>query len=127
MERKRILELALESLEKQRAEIERAIAEIREFGDGQKRVFDRNPKTPALVVAKRRSKTKAERMAHSLRMKRYWAARKARQAKPAAATKARRRTEAQKNAISLKLKEAWKRRKAAAAAKPDTKTVKAAE
>jgi len=116
--------LALETLEKQKAEIDSAIAEVRELMDGKSRVTDRKRENPTLVVIKRRSKTLAERKAQALRMKRYWAAKRAKKAKPAAQSKViaasakiRSMTAAQKKALSLKMKEAWKKRKAAAVKK----------
>ena len=132
MDSDRLLELALETLKKQRAEIETSIAEIREMQDGNRQVFSMKP---ALIVAKRRSKTLAERRAHSLRMKKYWSAKKAQAIRsaakakaPAGAAKARTKTAAEKKALSLKMREVWKKRKAAAnskAANPQSKTSKA--
>jgi len=116
MDKSRILELALETLEKQRTEIEREIEEIREFQDGKKRVFARNPEISALVVVTRRSRTPAERKAQSERMKQYWAQKKAPAASKTAGvrTKVRAWTAAEKKALSLRMKEVWKRRAAAA-------------
>jgi hypothetical protein len=128
MERKQLLELALETLEKQKAEIDSEIAEVQELLDGKPRVTARKREIPTLVVVKRRSKTLAERKAQAIRMKRYWAAKRAKKAKPVAQSKAiaasakiRSMTVAQKKALSLKMKEAWKKRKAAAAQNAKTK------
>ncbi|MBI4457221.1 MAG: hypothetical protein HY644_15180 [Acidobacteria bacterium] len=67
-DKKRLLELALKGLESERARINQEIAEIaRELaGDGSIR-----PKT-----TKRRRMSPAQKKAHSLRMKAYWAAKK---------------------------------------------------
>jgi len=124
---KRILELALEALEKQRTDVEAAIAEIRELQDGKRRIITRKPGMPALVVGKRRSRTPAERRAQAKRMREYWAKRKAGVAKvsaasrrlPAASAKRRAKTAAEKKALSLKMREIWKKRKAAAAKSKD--------
>jgi hypothetical protein len=124
MDRKRILELALETLEARRTEIERAIAEIREFQDGKKRVFVRNPEISTLVVVKRRSRTAAERKALSRRMKEIWAARKLQAAKPSVSAKTapgiakhKPKSAAEKRALSLKMKQVWAKKKAEAAKK----------
>jgi uncharacterized protein (UPF0335 family) len=102
MERKRILELAVEALQQQKAQVEADIqtiqAELKGTGFGVS-----ESKEPQ---ARRRSP--AERKAQAERMREYWAAKRA-QAKPRAA--------AAKKALSLKMKEIWKKRKAAAAAK----------
>lgn len=115
------MELALETLKSKRAEIEREIDEIRELEDGQRRVFARTPTTPSIVVVKRRSKTKAERKAHSERMKKIWETRKLKAAKPPVAvktasttTKRKPKTAAEKKALSLKMKQVWAKKKAAA-------------
>jgi hypothetical protein len=125
MEQRQILELALEALEKQKADLNAALAEIREMQDGNKRIISSRPEIPTLVVVKRRSKTLAERRAHSQKMRKYWAAKKAQAAKPASAVKkpapvgakVGTKTDAKRKALSLAMKKAWKKRKAAAAAK----------
>jgi hypothetical protein len=81
MDLKRLLELALETLESKRTEIERSIAEICEFRDGKKRVFMRTSQT-SIVAVKQTSRTPAQRKAQSRRMKKIWAARKKQAAKP---------------------------------------------
>jgi hypothetical protein len=120
MERKRLLELALATLEEKRTEIEREIAELREFQDGKKRVFVRAPKKTTIHAVKSRSRTSAERKAQSERMKKIWAARKL-ASKPAVAAKTvpavkkrKPKTAAQKKALSLKMKQIWAKKKAAA-------------
>ena len=112
MEHKKLLELALETLEKQRADIEHAIAEIHEFQNGKKRVFARKPGRPVLVAVKRRSKTLAERKALSRKLKLIWAEKRLQVAKSARA-KGRPKTAAEKKALSLKMKAVWARRREA--------------
>ena len=119
MDQNRILELALETLEKQRMEIDRAIAEIREFQDGKKRVFARNPEVSTLVVVKRRSRTQSERKAQAQKMKQYWAATRARAAKakkPTPPNLKPKRVTANK-AISEGMRAYWAKRKMEAAGK----------
>jgi hypothetical protein len=126
-----ILVLALETLEKQRMEVERAIAEIREMQGGNKRVSTVDAESPALVVVKRRSRTQAERRAQAKRMREYWAKRRAQAGKartekstPSANPKRRAKTDAEKRALSLKMREIWKTRKSQAGknAKAKSKT-----
>jgi len=114
MERKRILELALETMENQRAEAEAAIEELK---GGIRRGIVKKPGTPTPVMAKRRSRTAAKRKPQSLRMKRIWAEKKAaRAAKDKKKIPKRRpKTVAEKRALSLKMKQAWAKRKAEAA------------
>ena len=121
MDRKRILELALETLESKRTEIERAIAEIREFQDSKKRVFARKPQVSILVAMKRRSRIPAQRKALGRRMKEILPARKLRITKATASAKAdpanprrKPKSAAQKRALSLKMKQVWAKKKAAA-------------
>ena len=127
MEHKKLLELALETLEKERSASDAAIAEVQELQDGKKRVFYSKRGMLIPVVVKRRSKTMAERKALSRKMKQFWAAKKL-QAKLAAAArtapaKAKRRPKsaAGKKALSLKIKQVWVRKKAEAAKKPTKK------
>ena len=122
MDRNRILELALEGLQKQKADIEQEIEMVRAELRG------RAPAVPSRFVpaarsGKRRSRTPAERKAQAERMRKYWAAKRAKVAKvatapktsPAAGAKKRRaKTAAEKRALSLKMKEIWKKRRAAA-------------
>jgi len=118
MEYKRLLELALETLEKKRADVERAIEEILEFQNGKKRVFSRKRDISSLVVVKRRSKTLTERKALSRKLKMIWKAKKLQAAKTAPAkAKGRRKTAAEKKALSLKMKMVWAKKRAVAAKK----------
>ena len=78
MEHKRILELALEALEKQRTQIEGEIEAIRaEMRGGSRATSTRKAESTASLPGKRRAKTTAERKAQSKRMKAYWAAKRA--------------------------------------------------
>jgi septal ring factor EnvC (AmiA/AmiB activator) len=130
MDRNRILELAIEELNKQKAgidaEIETIRAELKGTGSA----------VGSAGTRRGRMSTHAQRKAHSLGMKKYWAVKKAQAAKlspetktvPPANAKVRAKTEAQKKALSAAMKKAWKKRKAAAAAtitKAKSKTVKA--
>ncbi len=81
MEQKRILELALEALEKQKIQVEAEIEALRAEMHGSGRVT--STRTTALTASpsgKRRTRTPAERKAQSKRMKAYWAAKKAAEA-----------------------------------------------
>ena len=88
MEHKRILELALEALGKQRTQVEAEIEAIRtEMHVGGRATSTRKAESIASPSGRRRTRTPAERKAQSKRMKAYWAEKKA-----AAATKAKRAT-----------------------------------
>ena len=121
MDQKQILELALETLNRQKTEIDEEIAAI-QAELGTRAAFRQTESTP---TGKRRGRkrTAAERKAQAQRMREYWAKRRTRKAKPAPASKPAARakirsmTAAQKNALSIKMREVWKRRKAAAKAK----------
>jgi hypothetical protein len=119
MDRFRVLELALQELNRQRAGINEEIAALRQE-------LNSAPQTRTLLssVRKRgRKRTTAERKAHSLAMKQYWAARKAHAKKPAAGStpitpasaKVKTKDEARSKAISAAMKKAWAKRRATAA------------
>lgn len=123
MDRNRILELAIEALQKQKAgideEMESIKAELKGTG-----VPIRQTTPP--VTRRGRTRTAAERKVQAQRMREYWAKRKAKAARPVAAvktapavksTKTRSMTAAHKKALSLKMKQVWKKRKAAAGKK----------
>ncbi len=78
MEHKRIVELALEALEKRKMQVEAEVevlhAEMRVSG---RATLKRKPKPISKPPGKRRAKTAAEKRAQSKRMKAYWAAKKA--------------------------------------------------
>ena len=89
MEHKRILELALETLEKRRTQVEADVEALRaEMRGGGKATLKRKAETTASPSGRRRTRTPAERKAQSKRMKAYWAAKKA-----AAAAKAKKATQ----------------------------------
>jgi hypothetical protein len=73
-DRRRILELALESLENKKMELDAEIAEIvRELRGGVGRQTSAaNPKPAAASVTKHSRFTKEERVRRSQRMKAYW-------------------------------------------------------
>lgn len=78
MEHKRILELALEALEKRRTQVEAEVEALRVEMRGSGRAASTRKAGPAASrPEKRRVRTPAERKAQSKRMKAYWAAKKA--------------------------------------------------
>lgn len=111
---KRILELAVEALEGQKARLETEIEAIRmQLKGGLAR-----PATTAPAAGKRRSRTAAERKAQSERMKAYWASRKSRAAKTKttakrAASRSRfgPKTAAARKAQSERMKAYWAKRR----------------
>ena len=109
MDRERMLELALEALEKQRTSVEDEIREL----TGQ---LEPGITAPS---GKRRTRTAAERRAHSQAMKLYWRRRKA------AATKAKSKSGPQsaaaRKAVSERMRAYWAKRKAQAAKAPGSK------
>jgi hypothetical protein len=128
MDRNKLLELALEELNRQRAAVDEEIASVVAELNGTGAVI-RQSKSIAPSAGRKggRVKTAAERKAHSLRMKEIWAARRAKAAKPTVKpAKAAKPTDpkatakqsgAKKNARSLAMKAAWAKRKVAAASK----------
>ena len=88
MEHKRILELALEALQNQTAQVEAEIEALRgEMRGSGRATSTRKARSIPRPKRKRRAKTPAERKAQSKRMKAYWATKNA-----AAAAKAKRPT-----------------------------------
>jgi hypothetical protein len=123
MDKNRILELAIEELERQRAAVLAEIESIRSQLN-EKASRPAGKVKAAIRTARKGPKSAAARKAQSQRMKQYWAVRKAKAAKlkavkkaPPAKAKTRAKTEAEKKALSLKMKEVWKKRKAEAAKK----------
>ena len=121
MDQKQILELALETLNRQKAGIDEEIAAIQaELGT---RAAFRQTESASDGKRRGRRRTAAERKAQAQRMREYWAKRRTQKpkpasaAKPSAGAKIRSMTAAQKKALSIKMREVWKRRKAAAKAK----------
>ena len=131
MDKNRVYELAIEALERQKAEIN---SEIEKFKSEIKDLKTTpTKKRTSAKPEKKRGKSAAERKALSEKMKIVWAARKSKAKKgkekqkvKAASTKLARikttskirpKTEAEKKALSLKMKEVWKKRKAKATQK----------
>jgi hypothetical protein len=117
MDNKRILELALETLQKQRNAIEAEIAQLR--SELHHPAGGIAPKTIAPAAKKRGGRTAAQRKAQSARMKAIWAARKAQAPKPASAkksasTKGKLELSAANKARAEKMKAYWAKRKAEA-------------
>jgi uncharacterized protein (UPF0335 family) len=119
MDRKRLLELAVETLEKQKAgidaEMESIRAEMKGVGSGVAGKV--KPVTPA--TRKQRSKTPAQHKALSRKLKEIWAVKKRLAAKLAvvaktapARAKGRPKSKAEKKTLSLKMKQVWKQKRA---------------
>jgi len=126
MDQNRILELAVEALQRQKAGIDAEIETIRAALKGTGSPIARKANTIAAVRG--RSRTTAERRTQSLRMRQYWAAKRAKAAKssaaitaPVAGAKPRQKSAAERKALSLKMKQVWKKRKAEAAKKATPK------
>ena len=131
MDWNKLLELALEELNRQRAAVDEEIANVVAELNGTGAIIRQAKSiTPSAGRKGGRMKTASERKAHSLRMKGIWAARRAKAAKPAVKpAKAAKPAEpkvpkanakvsgAKKNARSLAMKAAWAKRKATAAEK----------
>jgi hypothetical protein len=119
MDRNRILQLAVEALERQKAgidaEIEACRAELEGTGSGTPKKAE-----PVVVpIGRRGAQTLAARRAQSERMRQYWAAKRAqtsatKKTSPASA-KGRPKSAAEKKALSLKMKQVWAKKKAEAA------------
>jgi hypothetical protein len=107
MENNRILELAIQELERRRAALSTEIETLRSEMKG----TDVRSRMKGL-------KSESARKAQSERMKKYWAAKsKAVKKAPPGKAKARAKTAAEKKALSLKMKAVWRKRKAEAAKK----------
>jgi hypothetical protein len=113
MDRKKIIELALETLQARQAAVAAEISQLRS-----ELAQSTGTTPPAAVVAKpskkRRSRTVEERRRHSEKMKQIWAARKAHAAKrkPAKAGGAKRGAPSAANlARAEKMKAYWAKRK----------------
>ncbi|MEJ2109702.1 MAG: hypothetical protein P8Z37_07300 [Acidobacteriota bacterium] len=76
MDKNRILELAIESLERQKAELDEEIQNIKAQMKGQAAGSVKRKKAPA-KPKKKQSMTPAQRKVRSERMKKYWAEKKA--------------------------------------------------
>jgi hypothetical protein len=121
MERKQVLELALQELERQKAGVDADIEAIQAELKGTGSAVRQTILVPSAGSPKGRKRTPAERKAHAQRMREIWKKRKAaaasKTAPSAASTKTRSMTAARKKALSLKMREVWKKRKAAATKK----------
>jgi hypothetical protein len=130
MNNKRILELALETLQKQRAVVEAEIEAVRSELRGLTGIPRANRAgTAAPLSGRRRPKSPAEKKAQSERMKAYWAAKRAGSVKAPSGRKARSQSRrrrvisaAARKAQSLKMKQIWAQRKAEAAKAAGAKT-----
>ena len=118
------MELAIKELERQKAAISVEIETIDSQLKGSASRAAKKAKAVSAPTGRINRKTAAARKAQSLRMKEYWAAKRAKAAKskavkktPPASGKGRPKTEAEKKALSLKMKEVWKKRKAEEAKK----------
>ena len=125
MDRNRILELAIEALEKQKAGIDEEIVAIQAELKGTGAAIRQ---TTSPVTRRGRTRTAAERKAQAQRMREYWAEKRALAAKSRVAMntspvsgKGRRKSTAEKKALSLKMKQVWARRRAEGAKKAKTK------
>ena len=114
MEARRILELASQNLQAQKAALESQISEIRAELAG----VAPTAETVTPPAGNRRKRSAAERRAQSRAMKLYWKRRKAeaaereiRKSRPAA-SRTGRLSPAARKAISLKMRAYWMRRKA---------------
>ena len=117
MDRHRLLELAVEELERQKAGVEAEIETVRAQlrGSG----IPRKAKPVASRIAKRRSRTRAQRKAQGQRMREYWAAKrsKAAKVKKTIPPNPKPGKTAVSKAISDAMRAYWAKRKAKAAGK----------
>jgi hypothetical protein len=109
----RVLELAIEALEGQRAEIELEIQAL------QSMIKDRTTPQTVTAVGKRAGRTPAQRKAQSERMRQYWQRKRASKAsdKARAKPKSGPQSAAARKAISDRMKAYWAKRKAESAKK----------
>jgi hypothetical protein len=119
MDQKRILQLAFEALEIQKAEIDAEIETLRAELEGTGSGAPRKAKPVVIPIGRRRTRTLAENRAHAERMRRYWAAKRAqtsatKKTSPASA-KGRPKSAAEKKVLSLKMKQVWAKKRAEAA------------
>jgi len=124
MDRQRLLELALQELQRQRAVIEEEIETLRNDLKITGAAVRQMTLSASAGTRRGRPRTAAERKVQAQRMREIWAARRAAHVavnsaslKTAQSASAKVKTAAQRKAIGLAMKEAWKRRKAAAAKK----------
>ena len=123
MDRHRLLELAIEEIERQKLAVETEIKIIRAELRGS--AVPRSLRSASFTTGKRRSRTPAERRAQSRRMRAYWAAKRNRGAKKnAGAPKPR---VAINKAISDAMRVYWAKRKAKANSKEVPKKLSKAQ
>jgi TPP-dependent indolepyruvate ferredoxin oxidoreductase alpha subunit len=115
MDQKRLMELAVKQLEKQKAAVYAEIGAIRAELRGTRAMRTAIPASTTIIARRRR--TPAERNAHSDLMQKIWAARKTREAKNAIPQKSNDERAAINKAISAAMKAARARRKVKAAGK----------
>lgn len=118
MEKERVVELALDALQKQRLAVEDEIREL----SAQLKGGNHN-RAMLLTTGERRAKTAAERRAHSRAMKAYWQRKKTVATEPR--PKSGPQSAAARKAVSERMKAYWAKRKAqatkpAASRKPAT-------
>jgi hypothetical protein len=117
MDQKRILELAVEELKRQKAgidaEIEIVRAELRGSGT------PGGSKAAATTISKRRPRTPAQRRAQSLRMRKHWAAKRMQEAKAKKPTPPNLKIEkaTASKAISEGMRAYWAKKKAETASR----------
>ena len=121
--RNRILELAVEELERQKAGVEVEIEAVRAELRGSE--TPGKSKSAATTISKRRPRTPAQRRAHSQRLRKYWAAKKTGEAKVKTPTPKPEKTAVSK-AISAAMRASWAKRKAKPAGKTANKVPKKA-
>ena len=109
----RVLELAIEALEGQRAEIELEIQAL------QIMIKEETTPQPVSSGGKRSGRTAEQRKAQSERMRKYWQQRRASKTsvKASARSKSGPQSAAARKAISVRMKAYWAKRKADAAKK----------
>jgi hypothetical protein len=107
MDQDRILQLAVEALERKRTEIDTEISAIRAQLSKTVSNASRDVKSVATAVEEKRRWTSAARKAQSLRAKKYWAAKRAKTQEPSAVSKA----------ISQAMRASWAKKKAQATSK----------
>jgi hypothetical protein len=119
MDRNRIVQLALEELERQRIAVDAEIMAIRGEMREEKVPISENVKLAVAVAGDRRRRTPGERSAQSLRMTKYWAAKRAKtaKAKKPMAPKPQFKKAAVSKAISNAMRIYWAKKKAKAAGK----------
>jgi hypothetical protein len=114
MDRNRIMELAAEELERKRMAIDAEIAEIRAQLCEARIKIPESAQLSTTVSGKKRRRTLSERKTQSLRMKKYWAAKRAKiaKARKAVSPKPKLQKAAASKAISRAMRIYWAKKKA---------------